>query len=214
MRVRLAYYDTRELRDPSLYGRGLRALAWDERRRRAERFLQPRDRRLCVGAGLLAQDMLTDAGASDLTLAYGEYGKPRLAHHPSIHFNLSHSADYALCAVADAPVGVDVQEMLDYDEALARHCLCDEELAWLAAQDDKSLAFTRLWVRKESLMKLTGEGLGLSPVTLCVADGAVRPLADKRPCFREFQLGGCIICTCMFEAHEVALRRWDMTWKR
>ena len=214
VRVRLAYYDTRELSDPSLYGQGLRALVWDERRRQAERLLQPRDRRLCVGAGLLAQGMLVKAGATDLTLAYGEHGKPYLARHPSIHFNLSHSGDYALCAVADRPVGVDIQEMVDYDEALARHCMCDDELAWLAGQGDKSRALTRLWVRKESYIKLTGEGLSRNPITLCVIDDCEHPLADGRVSFSEFEVPGCIICTCMHDDRKVALRRWDMTWKR
>jgi 4'-phosphopantetheinyl transferase len=213
MRVEVAYFDTRELCAPAAYARGLAELAWDERRDAAGRYLQARDRRLCVGAGLLAQAMLADAGATDLTLAYGTYDKPYLAHHPSIHFNLSHSADYALCGVADDPIGVDIQEMVAYDDALARHCMCDDELAWIVSQGDKSLALTRLWVRKESYIKLTGEGLNHDLLALNVTGEAGLPLADEGVCFQEFQLPGCIISICMHERHELALRRWSPLWK-
>ena len=48
--------------------------------------------------------------ALDASLKKGPYGKPYLAGHPEIHFNISHSGGYGVCAISSMPCGVDIQE--------------------------------------------------------------------------------------------------------
>ena len=50
-----------------------------------------------------------------LEIGLGEYGKPYLAAHPGIEFNISHSGLYVVVAVSDVPVGIDVEEVQDRD---------------------------------------------------------------------------------------------------
>ena len=157
--VRCWLYDVSELYDSAVFDAAMVYLPWEERRARVGRYRFERDRCLCLGAGLLAAHALRDAGAQDLSMAFGEYGKPHLAHEPHLHFGLSHSGRYALCAVASEPVGADVEERLEYEPVLARYSLGDAELEWALGQDDAGWAFTRLWVRKESYLKLLGTGL-------------------------------------------------------
>ena len=102
-------------------------------------------------------------GAVELVVT--EHGKPTLAApSPRLEFNLSHSAGLALVAVADAPVGVDV-ERIDPDRdflALAKRALnADdvEEIAETPAQQ-RAAVFYAAWTRHEARLKCGGGGFG------------------------------------------------------
>ena len=47
-------------------------------------------------------------------------GKPFFPSQPQLHFNLSHSGSYALCALDTSPVGVDIQVVKPWRESLLR----------------------------------------------------------------------------------------------
>ena len=89
------------------------------------------------------------------------WGKPGFRDVPDRYFNLSHSADHALCALDDAPVGADIQRIRrDLRQALPARVCSDEELDWLKGQEDYWAAFAQLWCLKEARVKFTGAGLG------------------------------------------------------
>ena len=82
-----------------------------------------------------------------------------------LHFNLSHSEDWALLAVTTAgPVGVDVEHvrpLRDFDALVERFFSAREKAVFLSlTKERKPDAFFRLWTRKEAWLKATGEGLG------------------------------------------------------
>lgn len=60
--------DVRPLSDPALFSQGMSLLPWEERRVQVMRFRFDKDRRLCLGAGLLLAHALRHAGATDLSL--------------------------------------------------------------------------------------------------------------------------------------------------
>ncbi len=94
----------------------------------------------------------------------GRHGKPRLATEVGLEFNLSHSGDWLVVAVAsDVPVGVDVQR-LDRErrvDRLARRYFSEPEVAELAALDEDAYYrhFYRLWTLKEAWTKAHGGAL-------------------------------------------------------
>ena len=79
--------------------------------------------------------------------------------HPDIHFNLSHCREAVACVVSRWPVGIDVESVSRYKEALVNYTMNDYEQAQIAAAERPDAAFTRLWTMKEARMKLTGEGI-------------------------------------------------------
>lgn len=169
----------------------LEALPWPEKRQRILRYRQEKDRLLALLAWSMAAAMLREAGAEDLTLAYTAQGKPFLKHHPAIHFNLSHGGEMAVCAVSDRPVGADIEPLLPYDAEMAAFAFSPAERRWLAEQADASLAFTRLWVIKESYLKCLGSGLSYPLQELTLIPGALL----KQPChFIEKQIRNHRIC--------------------
>ncbi len=92
-------------------------------------------------------------------IAYGPYGKPYLRDWPNIHFNISHSGQYVACAVADRPVGIDVQVIEAYRPDVATKVFSWEELARIEASDDPAVEFTKLWTQKEAHLKMFGRGI-------------------------------------------------------
>jgi Phosphopantetheinyl transferase len=120
----------------------------------------PLDRYLCAEAYLLLAEGLKSLFGVDgeLEFGYSDSGKPFLKGHEGIHFNLSHCRRCVCCIVADHKVGIDVEE-IQYDPLLAQQICNEEELAIVRSSAEPELEFTKLWTMKESLLKLTGEGL-------------------------------------------------------
>lgn len=150
---------------------------------RAEQFRFPRHAqafRLCRALLRAILGRYLEQPAGQLCFKYSEHGKPQLAgsQRSEIQFNLSHSGDRVLVAVAkNRAVGVDVEEIrpLDDAEAIARNYFSPAEVeAWLRlAQDERPQAFFRCWTRKEALMKAMGRGLsiGLDQFSVDLARG-------------------------------------------
>ena len=90
-------------------------------------------------------------------------GKPRLAGDSRLRFNLSHSGDLALLAVAeDFEVGVDVEEVrfdLSVDGLAGFFTAAERERLRAEAPGDKERTFFRWWTRKEAVLKADGCGL-------------------------------------------------------
>lgn len=86
-------------------------------------------------------------------------GKPFFPSAPGLEFNLSHSGPLTLCALADTPVGADIQRVKVLRPGLLPRVCSHEELAWLECQSDLWASFAVLWALKESRAKWSGSGL-------------------------------------------------------
>lgn len=79
----------------------------------------------------------------------------------SLHYNTSHSGNYVLIAVADTPVGIDVENLeplFPYWD-ITEHSFSPPELAVIEQSADKLKTFYTLWTRKEALLKATAKGI-------------------------------------------------------
>ena len=147
-----------------------------ERQGKALRYRQRADRCACVVSWAMLRLLLKQyCGITDPVFSSAESGKPFLLSDPDVHFNISHAKGGCLAAVADVPVGVDVQDTVQFGWdagasseknthgvnglSLARRCCCPEELRFLETAADPGGAFTKMWVIKEAVSKMTGQGL-------------------------------------------------------
>lgn len=143
-------------------------------RERAARFVRDEDGRRWAAARTALRLLLAGYAEADphaLRFKEGPHGKPALATDAGVaasglRFNLSHSGEVALIAVAlDREVGVDVElprRAVDH-VAIARRILSAEEAERLAALGDpheRERAFLRAWVRWEAVLKCRGTGIG------------------------------------------------------
>lgn len=141
---------------------------------RAKRFVRDRDRCRYVWArGNLRRILADYVGDNPQSLAfdYGDRGKPYLVE-TSVQFNLSHSGDWVVYGVTcDRAIGVDIEEIQPPKDwlALAERFFCPAEVAQLRSLPiaQQTVAFFKLWTRKEACLKATGEGLqGLQTLEL------------------------------------------------
>lgn len=145
------------------------------RRRRCEELRFASGRRQSVAAWLLLARLVAARGlvAEDLPVVENEFGKPDFAPSVGLRFSLSHAKERVMAALADGPVGCDVERIAPIRPGVPEECLSPDELATLAAASpaDRPRVFTRLWTRKEALGKMLGLGLGEDPRRLRVLDG-------------------------------------------
>lgn len=137
----------------------------DEERDRAERFrVGAARRRFVIGRVMLRRVLsgFTGVEPERLCFAFSAYGKPRLVDG-ELCFNLAHSGDAVVLAVAEDEVGVDVEELrpLSTADRLARRICTPRELAELLALGAgvRSKAVLRLWTAKEAVLKALGSGI-------------------------------------------------------
>jgi 4'-phosphopantetheinyl transferase len=124
---------------------------------RAARLLTPTLRRRYLRAHAALRDNLGSVTAAPLEFAVHEKGKPYLALQPEIRFNLAHSREMALVAVArDVEVGVDIERVRPLPEyaAIAERYFPEGFTAPTGVRD-----FFRHWTRFEALLKAHGAGL-------------------------------------------------------
>lgn len=90
------------------------------------------------------------------------YGKPYFPGYPEIYFNLSHTAGCVCCALADAPVGVDVEQCRprkNLERIVGRFSAGEQKLWQETPEAMRQQLFFALWVLKESCVKADGRGL-------------------------------------------------------
>ena len=158
---------------------------------RAGRFHFEKHRRhFVVGRGALREVLARYLGQNptNLRFDYGAYGKPSLAGEQRLRFNMSHSHEVALLAVAqDSELGVDVEHVrADFaSEEIARRFFSRVEVEVFNSLplNEQVSAFFRCWTRKEAFIKVIGKGLSQPldgfDVTLAPADPAALLRVDE-----------------------------------
>ena len=129
---------------------------------------EPAHRNYVLAHGALRRILAAtlEADPAQIQFLNGPQGKPALAMRTAggLEFNLTHSGDLALVAVAQgAEVGIDVERERPMPDALqlAERFLSAAESEALRALPaaDQAPAFLNLWTRKEAFVKATGLGI-------------------------------------------------------
>lgn len=126
--------------------------------------------------------LYTGIPSGQLEFETGKHGKPFLKKHtktdrnnpasfsanvPRLHFNLSHSGNYAAFAFSSSvPVGIDIEPVSRKanTERIASRMFLPSEAAMLKTLtgEDKKIHFFKLWTRTEAFLKGLGTGLTAS----------------------------------------------------
>lgn len=99
-----------------------------------------------------------------------EHGKPFFTDINAF-FSLSHSDEYAVCALSDCAVGVDIQKKRNVNMKLAERFFTSDEFE--AIQKNPTDDFNRIWARKEALSKAVGLGLQIGFSNINVMDDCI-----------------------------------------
>ncbi|MDT3763829.1 4'-phosphopantetheinyl transferase family protein [Priestia filamentosa] len=100
------------------------------------------------------------------TFTQNAYGKPYIKENPASYFNISHSGDWVACAFHDCEVGIDIEEVKEKNEEVAKIAFTSEEYKRIMKEDKEY--FYELWACKESYVKAVGKGFAISPDTISI----------------------------------------------
>ena len=164
-----------------------------------------------------------------LQFSRGPHGKPVLATErgaDALCFNIAHSHDVALCAVARGrDIGVDVErvrEDVDVD-LIAERFFSQREIAalQLLPPETRLKAFFTCWVRKEAYVKARGDGLamGLDSFGVSFLPGEPPALLDVEGhpeealawSLRELDVAPSFAAALAVRAGEFRVKRWEFT---
>lgn len=94
--------------------------------------------------------------ANEIIIVKNEFGKP-FAEGLDVHFSVSHSGDFVVCAVSEKEIGIDIEKIRDIRLDAAKRFACESELEYIA---DDINRFFEIWTLKEAYFKCIGTGLG------------------------------------------------------
>lgn len=146
----------------TLDNRLMRLPLW--RRRMAMSFARDIDCLQSVMSYELLAKMLHDTlriPPGTFTIEYGTTGKPAIAGRHDIYISLSHCDRAVMAAVADCPVGCDV-EAITTDTAAAMsqtidYCFSPRERRAILQASDPEVEFIKIWTVKEAVFKLDND---------------------------------------------------------
>lgn len=130
---------------------------------RANRFFYEKDKnRHIVGHGAMRIILgrYLNQSPSSIEFEYEMNKKPFIANKINLHFNLSHSGNWILLAIANSPVGVDtelINPAFEYKDVMEGY-FSPPEIRFIS-KDKSAERFYLLWTRKEAQIKGTGKGL-------------------------------------------------------
>ena len=135
-------------------------LVSEQRKEEALRYKHLFGQFACLKSYVMLREMLEGMGLSHpFRFAYNEHGKPFLADHPEIHFNISHCKNGIAVAVSDQPIGIDIESYRQVSDRLLRYTMNEEECRIIQESDDPVRTFTEYWTKKEAVFKLRGTGI-------------------------------------------------------
>ena len=181
--------DIQSLSDKSVFEKAYISVS-EYRRQKVDKMKHQEDKMRSLGAGLLLQKVLYDFGIDEKTAVFetNQNGKPHILHGdrdsglPPLHFNLSHSGDYAMCVIGDNPAGCDVERVRKIDLKIADRFFAPSEIELIKTQPTSEAqinTFFRLWTLKESYIKAEGQGLSMGLNTFSVQTDSNKILRDN-----------------------------------
>lgn len=132
-----------------------------------------------LGKVLLHYGLKTYYNISDVKTGILSNKKPYLKDH-HLHFNISHSKELAVCAIAEYPLGIDVEfrdPKINYQDFIFQMTV--KELQEIQYAEDKTKEFFTYWARKEAVIKAHGAGMMLPLDSFEVIDNECRIEEEK-----------------------------------
>ncbi|AUP80253.1 4'-phosphopantetheinyl transferase family protein [Flavivirga eckloniae] len=97
---------------------------------------------------------------SNQEISYTLYGKPYFDNE-SIRFNISHSGDIVVCAIAVEDIGIDVEIVKNIDVHSFKYQMTSSEWEQVISSNNVNNSFFTYWTQKESVIKADGMGLSV-----------------------------------------------------
>lgn len=180
------------------------SLMQDERKLVIARKKKDADRKLSIAGEMLSRRCIsTAAGKSpdEIIFERDENGKPYTTSS-DIHFNVSHSGEYAVCAVSSNLIGIDIEEIRQVNTDLTKKFCTEKEMNYVFEKendaDETCRRLISIWTLKEAYFKALGTGISrdLKVVEFLLEENKITCSDADYSALLDFSTDGYIIAVC------------------
>ncbi len=130
-----------------------------ERKEAVRKLLVPHKQKLKIAADRICRKAVSEfceVSPDEIKFAFGEHGKP-YAIGLDVHFSISHSGDYAVCAVSAKEIGIDIEKIRKINPKIYEKFTSENEAEYICSHKN---GLFEIWTLKEAYFKCVGTGLG------------------------------------------------------
>lgn len=106
----------------------------------------------------LLSNILKEKEVKDYKIVTNKYGYPYFENINDLYFNLSNKDEYTICGMSNNRIGVDIEKITFKTRVFDKY-YTDKEKEYVLNSSNRDEAFTKIWVMKESYVKMLGIGL-------------------------------------------------------
>ena len=183
----------------------------EERINKIQQLRFAKDKKLSAMTELLLQYAIEKNYGNhvNLEIVKTSSGKPYFKEKQGIYFNLSHCQEGIACAISDKPIGVDIQNIVEYNEDMLKMVCTDEEMEEIQMETDMNQGFTRFWCMKEAYLKCNGEGISDRINKYNFANCKDHQFVKYGYTFKVFTFNKYILAVCG-EFHDIQIQKVDL----
>lgn len=137
----------------------------EKKQEKIKRFRFDIDRKLSLYSELMVRVIASQTlkiPNREIVFGSGEWGKPKIEGHPEFHYNISHTRNAVMVAIADGSVGADIEKIKEAEYGIAKRFFTAREQEYIVESDEGAAErFYEVWTRKEAYCKYLGKGLSL-----------------------------------------------------
>jgi 4'-phosphopantetheinyl transferase len=179
------------------------AMMDENKRERVGRMRFEDDRKRSVAGDYLARQLVSkrfSVAPETVRLVSSASGKPLVSGYDAF-ISISHSGDYALCALSGKPVGADIEKIRKADERVIRRVCSEAEIRYIT-EKNTDFRFFQLWTLKEAYAKALGTGIfsEAAKTEFTVTESAGMLKTPQGVFLISHQIPGYIVSIC--ELHE------------
>ena len=196
---RIVYCEFEKSEDPRLFERLLPCVSV-EKRKQIMRMRPGIDRRLSLYAEIIVRRIASEflnIDNSDIEIVRGEYGKPYLKGNENFHFNISHTHNAIAIAIADTPIGIDIERISPLNASIVERLYSIKEKEYVySVADVEDRRFSEIWTRKEAYIKRDDRNISLGSFSIDTFKDAI----DGQ--IKTYCIGKYVISVCGNQAVE------------
>lgn len=169
----------------------------ETRKETVKNLLVPQKQKLKIAADHICRKAISEfcgISANDIEFAVSEHGKP-FVKGLDVYFSISHSGDYAVCAISDKEIGIDIEQIRKTNFKASKKFACETEQDYISTHAD---GFFEIWTLKEAYFKCIGTGLGadIKTVTFDIDDNGISCSERGFECLFHKVADGYICSSC------------------
>lgn len=150
----------------------------EEKKGKVKRLKEIEDKKLSVCGEMLAKRAICDVtgkSSEEIVFERKKSGKP-FCKNVDIEFSISHSGEYTVCALSNTPIGIDIQKVTPYNNKTAEKVCSAEEIERIDLSVDKAREFTKIWTKKEAVLKRDEKSIFSSDIKTCLLGETVKTI--------------------------------------